>query len=253
MLQQPDWATRNRWWLLKSLPGEAESHSPPTVARDNGLLFRELAPPQAILLKTIGSSHCLLSLTSSSFLNLLQAGPHPRLFHWENTLLLPPGQTQWSLSSLFAHLNSLQHLMLATFPSFLSRSLSFWSVLFLSSASSFTPSSFYLSSALEFHLNIGLPELLSDFSFPPLLFSTYIIYWSPSSRFSVLTSTEIFPVCISSSVSQADVTVLKAAETSGDGEKVCLTWTRDNKMRKGVWDQLWGVILKGLHASWIQD
>lgn len=128
--------------------------------------------------------------------------------------------------------------MLATFPSFLSLFLSFWSVLFLSSASSFTPSSFYLSSALEFHLNIGLPELLSDFPFPPLLFSTYIIYWSPSSRFSVLTSTEIFPVCISSSVSQAEVTVLKAAETSGDGEKVCLTWTRDNKMRKGGWDQV---------------
>lgn len=80
----------NRWWLLKSLP---RATPPPTVARDNGLLYRELAPPQVILpqvilLKTLGSSHCLLSLTSSSFLNLLQAGPHPWLFHWENTLWL---------------------------------------------------------------------------------------------------------------------------------------------------------------------
>lgn len=49
MLQQPGWATGNRWWLLKSPPGEAESHSPPTAARDNGLLFRELALPQVIL------------------------------------------------------------------------------------------------------------------------------------------------------------------------------------------------------------
>lgn len=73
---------------------------------------------------------------------------------------------------------------------------------------------------------------------PQCLFSTYMIYWSSSFRFSVLASIEIIPVCISNSISQTKITVLKAAETSGDREKVCLTWTRDNKIRNSGWDQV---------------